>query len=67
MKTTETCGRYKIEVDGPDKLTNNCYWVHVKSTKAKLGRTPNNFVSIAKTLEEAHAKVAEFKARKGLA
>ena len=64
MKTTETFGRYEITVEGPDPMTRDCYWVRVESNKAKLGRTPNNFVHLAKSLELSNAKVADFKAGK---
>lgn len=62
--TTEQFGRYEIEISGPDSLSNNCYWVKVKSTKSKLGRTPNHFSALVKTLAEAQAKVDAFKASK---
>ncbi len=64
--TTEVCGRYEIEISGPDALTGNKFWVKVRSLKAKMGRTVNNFVSLVASAEEAAAKVAAFKAKKGL-
>lgn len=64
--TSEVCGRYKIETSGPDALSGGKFWVKICSLKAKMGRTANNFVSLVGSAEEAAAKVADFKAKKGL-
>lgn len=65
-RTTETCGRYEIEISGPDSETNNCFWVVIRSTKAKMGRTCNNITRICKTIEDARIRVDAFKASKSI-
>ena len=64
MEKNEIFDRYEITISGPDPFTDNKYWLRVKSLKARMGRTKNNFVSIFSTLEEAKKGSEKFKQSK---